>query len=493
MKSTWLSSTKSFFRPSYDWIPNHSISVNSASESADVPKLSQQFTGKILLRNEIPLDDETLQDLLTQQFFSKIPAIEQHFWGNRCRRCGNQKKWLFAAMPCARCGETHPYCRKCIEMGRVTTCEPLYFWTGPAPAWPIHQNPCAWQGELTHFQQKAAKEIQATMTQSNGKLIVWAVCGAGKTEMLFEGLTESLQGGKRVCLATPRADVVRELLPRFTAAFPDVTIGALYGGSEDKEAKSQFIIATTHQLLRFAYAFDVVIIDEIDAFPFHADPSLPFATNRAAKPNAAMIYLTATPRKQQRRLIDTKKLPAVFVPLRFHGQPLPVPKFHMCFDLKKSLNKDQPPRAFFRWLANRENPHRQLLVFVPTIALAEKFEVALREQLRETTAPAAIESVHAADPDRADKVQQFRNQKSSILITTTILERGVTFPSVDVAIIHAGHEVFDEAALVQIAGRAGRSVDDPTGEVIFYHDGKTEAMVKAVASIKKMNQRGRRF
>ncbi|QGS69179.1 hypothetical protein CV093_15140 [Oceanobacillus sp. 143] len=77
-----------------------------------------------------------------------------------------------------------------------------------------------------------------------------------------------------------------------------------------------------------------------------------------------------------------------------------------------------------------------------------------------------------------------------VLITTTILERGVTFPSVDVAILDAGHVVFDEAALVQIAGRAGRSADDPTGEVIFFHDGKTEAMVQAIKSIKMMNKRG---
>lgn len=57
-------------------------------------------------------------------------------------------------------------------------------------------------------------------------------------------------------------------------------------------------------------------------------------------------------------------------------------------------------------------------------------------------------------------------------------------------VLDAGHDVFDEAALVQIAGRAGRSHEDPTGEVLFLHDGKTNAMVEAVQSIKKMNKRG---
>ena len=101
-----------------------------------------------------------------------------------------------------------------------------------------------------------------------------------------------------------------------------------------------------------------------------------------------------------------------------------------------------------------------------------------------------ITFVHAENPDRAKKVQRFRDREITVIITTTILERGVTFPSVDVAVIDAGHDVFDEAALVQIAGRAGRSADDPTGEVIFFHDGKTEAMVQAIRAIQKMNKRG---
>nr|WP_245831088.1 helicase-related protein [Sediminibacillus massiliensis] len=368
-------------------------------------------------------------------------------------------------------------------MGRVLACQSLYGWSGPAPVWPSVQNACKWSGELTLYQQKAADKIAETMNKGDAELLTWAVCGAGKTEMLFYGIGQSLEAGKRVCLATPRADVVRELLPRFRAAFPEIAINGLYGGSEDKAGDGQLILATTHQLLRFGRAFDVVIIDEIDAFPFHIDASLPFAADRAAKEDAARIYLTATPRKNHRRLVDAGKLPHVFVPVRFHGHPLPVPKLHMCFSLKKSLQQNQPPKAFFDWLEKRENPDRQLLIFTSTIELAAKMEKTLSAYFGEITA------VHAADPDRADKVQSFRDKKLSVLITTTILERGVTFPSVDVVIFDAGHPVFDEAALVQIAGRAGRSPDDPTGEVIFYHDGKTAAMIGSVQSIKKMNKR----
>ncbi|WP_264175955.1 DEAD/DEAH box helicase [Oceanobacillus halotolerans] len=367
-------------------------------------------------------------------------------------------------------------------------CESLYYWTGQEIAWPKYDDPLTWEGTFTAAQQHAADRIVQAINQKE-ELLVWAVCGAGKTEMLFPGIREALKLGRRICIATPRADVVRELKPRIQQAFADVYVQALYGGSDEKDGTAQIILATTHQLLRYRQAFDLVIIDEIDAFPFHHDPSLPFAANRAKKDIHTTIYLTATPRSQQRLQIARKKLPHVFVPIRYHGHPLPVPTYKMCFTLQKDLKSDSIPRPFRKWMKTRKKPNRQLLIFVPTIALAEKMKETLTQQ-GILGKEAAIESVHAEDQLREEKVQQFRNKTVDALVTTTILERGVTFPSVDVAILDAGNDVFDEAALVQIAGRAGRSSDDPTGEVVFFHDGKTEAMVQAVRSIQLMNKRG---
>ncbi|MEC1758358.1 DNA/RNA helicase, partial [Schinkia azotoformans] len=51
--------------------------------------------------------------------------------------------------------------------------------------------------------------------------------------------------------------------------------------------------------------------------------------------------------------------------------------------------------------------------------------------------------------------------------------------------------IFTESALVQIAGRVGRSPKYPTGEVIFFQYGKTKAMNDARMQILKMNKQGR--
>ncbi len=43
------------------------------------------------------------------------------------------------------------------------------------------------------------------------------------------------------------------------------------------------------------------MIDEVDAFPFAADPGLNYAAEQAKKESGALLYLTATPSKELQR------------------------------------------------------------------------------------------------------------------------------------------------------------------------------------------------
>ncbi len=105
---------------------------------------------------------------------------------------------------------------------------------------------------------------------------------------------------------------------------------------------------------------------------------------------------------------------------------------------------------------------------------------------------AHIDSVHAEDPLRKEKVMRMRNNEIPILLTTTILERGVTIPNIDVAVLGAEEKIFTESALVQIAGRVGRSSDYPTGDVVYFHFGRTTEMINALLHIEKMNKEARK-
>src|SRR5690625_770837 len=179
----------------------------------ELQKNARKYDGKLLLRDEIHLDDTVFSYFLKLNLFFPVKSIERTLFYARCVRCNNQKRSLLGMFSCARCGKRHFYCRNCIMMGRMMECEPLYEWNGPSYLWTKHENPCSWEGKLTIAQKEAAEGIVETI-EKKGEKLIWAVTGAGKTEMLFKGIDYALKKGERICIATPRADVVRELLPR---------------------------------------------------------------------------------------------------------------------------------------------------------------------------------------------------------------------------------------------------------------------------------------
>lgn len=444
------------------------------------PELQTILTGKQLLFDDLPYSLEEIQQHYENGYITYRAGIIYKNKKPCCARCGiNESRW-FATFPCARCGETCVYCRNCIMMGRITSCTPLLGWSGPPPQETPTEKILDWEGQLSEGQRTASTRVIEAIRQQE-ELLVWAVCGAGKTEILFAGMEVALTAGKRVCIATPRTDVVLELTPRLKAAFPNTPVASLYGGSEDRHVYAPLTLATTHQLMRFYQAFDVIILDEVDAFPYTVEESLKHAVIQARKTPSAMIYLTATPNEKWQKECRNGKRNYVTIPARFHRYPLPVPTFKWCGDWQKQLKKGNLPPIVLKWINHRLQSEKQALIFFPHIALMEKALPLLQKLHPE------IKSVHAEDPQRKEKVQAMRRKEIPIMLTTTILERGVTFPNIDVAVVGAEDDVFTESALVQIAGRVGRSSDFPDGHITYFHYGKTEDIEKAQLQILKMN------
>ena len=86
-----------------------------------------------------------------------------------------------------------------------------------------------------------------------------------------------------------------------------------------------------------------------------------------------------------------------------------------------------------------------------------------------------------------------RAQEYRYLVTTTILERGVTFPGINIMVLAADDSNFSTAALVQIAGRAGRNKARPTGDVYFFCQDYTRTVKAACKQIKFLNRKGKKL
>ncbi len=70
---------------------------------------------------------------------------------------------------------------------------------------------------------------------------------------------------------------------------------ALLHGESEPYFRTPLVVATTHQLLKFYHAFDLLIVDEVDAFPYVDNTMLYYAVRARQKGGDGLrIFLTAT-------------------------------------------------------------------------------------------------------------------------------------------------------------------------------------------------------
>lgn len=84
-------------------------------------------------------------------------------------------------------------------------------------------------------------------------------------------------------------------------------------------------------------------------------------------------------------------------------------------------------------------------------------------------------------------IADFKAGKLNYLVTTAVLERGITVKGLQVLIYNADSPIYDAASLIQISGRAGRKKDAPDGEVVFFAKSESKGMLDARLEIQRCN------
>ena len=427
-------------------------------------KVNPNYLGRLFTEQELSYEE--------RQQAKTISSMKKEKGQLYCQRCGSQiqEDWH---LPVGAF-----YCRECLIMKRIRSDQKLYYF--PQECFP-KQDVLKWSGQLTPFQERVSQGLLQAVDKREATL-VHAVTGAGKTEMIYQVVAKVINQGGAVCLASPRIDVCLELHKRLQNDFACEI--ALLHGESDPYFRTPLVVATTHQLLKFYQAFDLLIVDEVDAFPYVDNPTLYHAVKNSVKENGLRIFLTATSTDELDRKVKQGELKRLSLPRRFHGNPLIVPKPIWLSHFNRYLEKNGLPPKLKLYIEKQRKTAYPLLIFASEIKKGEK----LKEILQEKFPNEKIGFVSSITENRLEQVQAFRDGELTILISTTILERGVTFPRVDVFVVEANHQLFTKSSLVQIGGRVGRSMDRPTGELIFFHDGLNHSIKKAIKEIKQMNQ-----
>lgn len=314
--------------------------------------------------------------------------------------------------------------------------------------------------------QFAASRFLITNYNNKSSAIIVAVCGAGKTEMCFPLLSK--QHISPIAFAIPRIDICNEIYTRLKQEYGYDEVG-IHTGKQKINTDARILVLTTNQLLKYNSYFKLIIIDEVDAFPFDNDPK--FYNGVKDSSNTRIIfYLTSTP---SNRLLKTN-LPLFTIYKRWHNKPLPVPKL--------LYNKNYLKPTLFISLIIR-NRKRKLLIFIATISKGNLFSNKL------TGKRIDHQFIYSSHPDRNKILDNWKQSTNGILLTTTILERGMTFDDIDVLIIDSDDSFYTKAALVQIAGRARRKKDLQRGQVYFCYSNYTQTIKESIAFIKENNSK----
>ena len=323
---------------------------------------------------------------------------------------------------------------------------------------------------LSKEQETLSKQIIENYDKGIDTL-VYAVCGSGKTEISYGIIARSMARGLRVGFALPRRDVVIELYYRLKSAFPHNSIVAVYGGNTTR-LEGDCIILTTHQLYRYPDYFDLLVMDEIDAFPFKGNDVLIAMYKRSLKGHCVMM--SATPSEAVIKEFKTEGHAILELRTRFHKHPIPVPKtitvpsiFQLLFVIRR-----------LRVYGKEGKP---CLIFVPTVEDAELLFQKLSMFVK------GGDYVSSKRRTREAIISKFKKGGYSYLVTTAVLERGVTVKGVQVVVYGADDPIYDSAALIQIAGRVGRKKGAEDGDVFFLAKEESKSMRKAIKEIRFCN------
>ena len=268
----------------------------------------------------------------------------------KCPRCGNEDpNWFYL-------GSKGWYCRKCVKF-RALQLNNDFEESYPEP--PVVDAEYVLRFKLTVYQKEISDQI-LNLIKHHTSLLVNAVCGAGKTELVYATIKYCLEQRKRVGFAISRRQVVLQLAQRLKVDFPGLKVIPVCQ-DYTKDVWGDLIICTAHQLYRYQHYFDLLILDEPDAFPFKGNEVLRNIANNSCKGN--IIYLSATPDEWIMDLVIKGKISEVDLPRRPSNKPLALPQVIYSFS---SI-------LIIKLILILKKQRRQTLVYFPTIKMLNQY------------------------------------------------------------------------------------------------------------------------
>ena len=344
--------------------------------------------------------------------------------------------------------------------------------------------------ELTKDQAQAIKDVKDDM--ESDKAMDRLICGDvgfGKTEVALRAAFKAVLSGKQVAYLAPTTILARQHFYSFRERMDKYGVNValvsrfvkpsvIKENLKNLERGTVDVIIGTHRLLSKDVNFKnlgLLIIDEEQRFGVEAKESL-----KELKMNVDCLTLTATPIPRTLQMAITGIKNVSLIETAPKGR-YPIQTYVLernDYVVKDAIEREIAKSGQVFYLYNRVEDMDKIANYVHSLVPDARIAVIHGKMERNK-----IE----------DTIEDFIEQKTDVLISTTIIETGVDIPNANTLIVHDADR-YGLSQLYQIKGRVGRS-DKISYAYLMYDKNKilTDDAKKRLTAIKDFAELGSGF
>ncbi len=312
---------------------------------------------------------------------------------------------------------------------------------------------------LTDDQEKVLQEILKDFTLGHPMMrMVQGDVGCGKTVVAYLASRVVTQLGHQVALMCPTEALAQQHFESFKEMAPEISIELLLGSTKAKEKKALLsklkngdinIVIGTHALFQDSVVFKnlgLAIIDEQHKFGVEQRLKLV-----AKGEGTHSLIMTATPIPRTLSLAQYGDLDISSIKTMPSGRK----------GIKTRITEKQNYDKYVEFVKSRLMQKEQAYFVFPAIDESETMDLQnVKESLKKyqaTFRAFKVEMLHGQmkPEEKAQVVQDFRDQKIHILVSTSVIEVGINIPNATIMSIY-NPERFGLSSLHQLRGRVGR-------------------------------------
>ena len=315
---------------------------------------------------------------------------------------------------------------------------------------------------LTGAQKKVILEVKKDMERPAAmKRLVQGDVGSGKTMIAVYALLKAVQGGYQAVLMAPTEILAEQHYLNLKRMLEPLGVepALLTGSLTRKEREAIYetiadgrcrIAVGTHALIQKQVQFQnlgVVVIDEQHRFGVRQRLAL---ENKGKAPDVLVMTATPIPRSLALTLYGDMDLSII-------DELPPGRQSVKTYCIGESKRND-----LYGFLTKQIAEGYQVYVVCPLVEESEKMDLENATQLADHLAANvfpqyAVGLLHGKmkPQEKAEIMEQFRDNKLQVLVSTTVIEVGVDVPNANVMVIENA-ERFGLAQLHQLRGRVGR-------------------------------------